>query len=170
MNRRFGVSVYKEKFNFCSAHFLIFANGDREELHGHNYQCWVDIDGPLDQGDLVIDFMLLKPIVKQLCDELDHRMILPTGSPHLSISLEGGVVWVCHRDDRFAFPQRDVILLPIRNTSTERLAEYLCAQLKDRLASTVPDAHIERIRVSVEESSGQCGYYEEQSDLTIYGQ
>lgn len=164
MDRRFGVSVYKEKFNFCSAHFLIFANGDREELHGHNYQCWVDIDGPLDHGDLVIDFMLLKPVVKELCDELDHRMILPTESPHLMISHRNDVVWVQHRDDQFAFPKRDVILLPIRNTSTERLAEYLCGRLRERLAIQVPNAQIERIRVSVEESSGQCGYYEESSE------
>ena len=37
MERRFGVSVYKEKFNFCSAHFLLFADGSREAGSGEGH-------------------------------------------------------------------------------------------------------------------------------------
>ena len=70
---KFGVAVYKEKFNFCAAHFLIFADGTRESLHGHNYQVSVEIDGPVQKGDMVIDFMILKPIVKGICDTIDHK-------------------------------------------------------------------------------------------------
>ena len=35
---RFGIRLDKQYFNFGSAHFLIFADGSREELHGHNYR------------------------------------------------------------------------------------------------------------------------------------
>ena len=163
MKRTFGVSVYKEKFNFCSAHFLLFPDGTREELHGHNYRVWVDVDAPIGDGDVVIDFMHLKPIVKELCDSLDHRTLLPTGSPHLSVEEKDGMVWATHGEDRFAFPKRDVIILDLPNTSTERLAEYFCEGLKKRLADELSDVEIERIRISVEESSGQCGYYEERA-------
>ncbi|MGH7811766.1 MAG: 6-carboxytetrahydropterin synthase, partial [Candidatus Binatia bacterium] len=38
MLRTFSIEVAKDYFNFASAHFLIFANGRREPLHGHNYQ------------------------------------------------------------------------------------------------------------------------------------
>ena len=33
---RYGIYVDKQYFNFNAAHFLIFADGTREELHGHN--------------------------------------------------------------------------------------------------------------------------------------
>lgn len=161
MHKRFGVSVYKEAFNFCSAHFLLFPDGRREELHGHNYRVWVDIEGPLSPGDIVVDFMVLKPLVKRLCDAIDHRMLLPGASPFLTIERREGGVHVRHADGTFVFPERDVIVLPITNTSTERLAEYLCGQLRAALEGQIDSAAIDRIRVSVEESSGQCGFYEE---------
>ena len=45
MSRRFSIEVAKDYFNFASAHFLIFANGRREPLHGHNYQVSVAMEG-----------------------------------------------------------------------------------------------------------------------------
>ncbi len=41
MRETYAIRVYKQYFNFGSAHFLIFADGSREELHGHNYQVQV---------------------------------------------------------------------------------------------------------------------------------
>ena len=163
MRKKFGVSVYKEKFNFCAAHFLLFPNGTREELHGHNYRVWVDVDAPMGDGDVVIDFLHLKPIVKELCDGLDHRTLLPLSSQHLTVEERDGMIWAMHGEDKFAFPKRDVIVMNLPNTSTERLAEYICAELRERLNSQLDAVEIDRIRVSVEESSGQCGYYEEQA-------
>ena len=161
MRKTFGVRVYKEAFNFCSAHFLIFADGTREELHGHNYRVTVEVDGPLGDGDMVLDFMYLKPLVKRVCDSIDHRMILPTANPFLELREEDGLQWAIIGEERFAFPPRDVIVLPIRNTSTERLAEWACGRIREELQRSVPADRLDRIRVSVEESSGQCGTYEE---------
>ncbi len=159
--RRFGVAVYKEAFRFCSAHFLVFADGSREELHGHNYRVSVEADGPLGPGDMVVDFSTIKPIVRALCDELDHCTLLPGRNPHIRIERLDDAVQVTTRSGVFVFPARDVLVLPIPNTSTERLAEYLCERLRARLAEADPAARVERLRVGVEESSGQCGYYEE---------
>ena len=61
--------------------------------------------------------------------------------------------------DRFVFPRRDCALLPIHNTSTERLAELLAGQLLEALGREVPDARLTRLELEVEESSGQCGQY-----------
>lgn len=163
MKKTWGVRVYKEAFNFCSAHFLIFADGTREELHGHNYRVRVEVDGPLGDGDMVLDFMYLKPLVKRVCDSIDHRLILPRDNPFLELREEAGQVLAIHGEDHFSFPKRDVIVLPIRNTSTERLAEWACARIRDELQRTVPAEKLDRIRVSVEESSGQCGSYEERA-------
>lgn len=160
MAERFGVRVYKQYFNFASAHFLIFADGTREELHGHNYQVRVDVSGKLDAGDVVVDFTKLKPLVKKTCDALDHRVIFPTGHPLLEIKKgERELEAVFAKQDRFVMPLRDVVLLPIHNTSTERLAEWIAHEVKRRVQETIPGAALDRLEVEVEESGGQCGVY-----------
>ena len=159
--KRFGIRVDKQYFNFGSAHFILFEDGTREELHGHNYHVAVDVDGELDSGDVVIDFIPFKPIVKHCCDELDHKLLLPRDNPWLSIEELEREYEVRHAEDRFLFPRRDVVILPIRNTTSERLAEYLCGRILERTRDKIPQAKMNRIRVSVQESQGQEGVYEE---------
>jgi len=156
----FAVRVYKQYFNFASAHFLIFADGTREELHGHNYQVRVHVTGALDAGDVVLDFTRLKPLVKKTCDELDHRVILPLRHPLLQVKETGREVEALFAGaDRFVLPRRDVVLLPIRNTSTERLAEWVAHEVARRIQETIPAAALARLEVEVEESGGQCGVF-----------
>jgi 6-pyruvoyltetrahydropterin/6-carboxytetrahydropterin synthase len=161
VRERFGVRVYKEAFNFAAAHFLIFADGTREELHGHNYQVRFAAEGGLDAGDLVLDFLKIKPIVKKVCDAFDHRVILPLRNERLAVAREeGSVVAVYEGRDRFSFPVGDVVLLDLHNTSTERLAEHIAGRVLERVAVEVPRARLARVEVEVEESAGQCGVYQ----------
>lgn len=164
--KSFGVRVYKEYFNFASSHFLIFADGAREELHGHNYQVRVGVTGELGAGDLVLDFCQLKPIVRRFCAALDHRTLLPAHNDRVQLrdDEDGAHLQVAFRrvdggTDRFLFPKRDVVVLPIKNTSTERLAEHLAGQIVAAIAVEAPDARLSRFEIEVEESSGQCGQY-----------
>jgi 6-pyruvoyltetrahydropterin/6-carboxytetrahydropterin synthase len=164
MNPRFGVRVYKTYFNFASSHFLLFADGTREELHGHNYQVRVRVEGAIGDGDMVLDFCRLKPIVRRCCDELDHRTLLPTGNPRLELIDDGDHIEARYQrpeggHDRFLFPARDVIKLPISNTSTERLAELLAGRILEVLKREEPNAQLHRFEIEVEESGGQCGFY-----------
>src|SRR5206468_8749666 len=85
MPRTFSIEVAKDYFNFASAHFLIFANGRREALHGHNYQVSVAMEGELDQSGVILDFITFKPMVKQVCDDLDHRTLIQTKNPIISV-------------------------------------------------------------------------------------
>src|SRR5690242_9934339 len=85
MTRRFSIEVAKDYFNFASAHFLIFANGRREPLHGHNYQVSVAMEGELDRAGVVLDFISFKPLVKKICDDLDHRTLIQTASPVITL-------------------------------------------------------------------------------------
>jgi 6-pyruvoyltetrahydropterin/6-carboxytetrahydropterin synthase len=160
VSERFAVRVYKEYFNFASAHFLIFPDGTREELHGHNYQVRVRVAGALDAGDVVLDFTKLKPLVKKTCDALDHRVILPLGHPLLEVKAGAKEVEaVFAKADRFVLPARDCVLLAIPNTSTERLAEWIAHEVKRRVRELAPDAALTELEVEVEESNGQCGVY-----------
>lgn len=162
--KSFGVRVYKEYFNFASSHFLVFPDGAREELHGHNYQVRVGVWGAVGPGDVVIDFCQLKPIVRRACDALDHRMLLPLQNDRVALEDDGDHLRVAFRrndggTDRFIFPRRDVILLPITNTSTERLAEHLGHQVLETLGEKAREARLTRFEIEVEESPGQCGVY-----------
>ena len=156
---RFGIQVDKQYFNFCAAHFLIFEDGTREELHGHNYHVSVDIEGQLDGGNLVLDFIPFKPLVKSICDSLDHTTILPEMNDRLSIRNEDGVVWVEFAGDKFAFPERDVRVLPVPNTSTECLARYIAQLIKKSIQTEFSTPDVTQMKVSVSESPGQAGWY-----------
>ena len=165
MATRYGIRIYKEYFNIAAAHFLIFDNGDREELHGHNYQIQMALEGTLgEEGgvskDVFIDFLHIKPIVKRVCDAIDHHTLLPQFNRFLAVSVRESSVHVqYHRGDEWVFPKRDVKILPIPNTSSERLAEYLCHESLAQLALEYPKARIGKIEFSVEESRGQAAIY-----------
>ena len=155
----FSIKVYKQYFNFASAHFLVFGDGTREPLHGHNYRVAVTGHAPELSADMVFDFLDIKPIVRVLCDELDHKILLPQNNPHLSFIHEGqNVVLSCRDGARFSLPQSDVLFLPIPNTSAERLAFYLNEQLRARVLALFQFSFKE-IEVEVEETPGQSASY-----------
>ncbi|OGQ80220.1 MAG: hypothetical protein A3G40_01115 [Deltaproteobacteria bacterium RIFCSPLOWO2_12_FULL_57_22] len=159
MPRRFSIEVAKDYFNFASAHFLIFANGRREALHGHNYQVSVALEGEMDRAGVVLDFITFKPLVKAVCDDLDHRTLIQNRSPLLRVRRSLNNIEIFYKDQRLVLPRRDVILLPLLNTSTELLAEYIAGKLKRRLRQRFPGARLRRIEVGVEESRGQKGRF-----------
>lgn len=157
---RYGIRLDKQYFNFGCAHFLIFADGTREELHGHNYQATLELDASLDDGHLVADFIVVKPLFKQACDELDHRTLFPLHNRYLQVRVEGGSVYGTFGEDQYRVPLRDVKLLDIANTSSELLAKWLCDRFLERLHVALPALQLRRMLVTVQESPGQSAVYE----------
>lgn len=43
MEGTFSLSIAKSDFKFNAAHFMVFGDGTRERLHGHNYQVSVSV-------------------------------------------------------------------------------------------------------------------------------
>jgi len=161
MSRRFSIEVAKDYFNFASAHFLIFANGRREPLHGHNYQVSVGLEGELDRAGVVLDFISFKPLVKRICDSLDHRTLIQTDSSTIQVRKKSREVEIVYKKQRMILPRGDVILLPIANTSTELLAEYIAKQIKRKVRQNF-SATIRSIEVAVEEARGQRGIFRDE--------
>src|SRR2546428_1535837 len=159
MSRRFSIEVAKDYFNFASAHFLIFANGRREPLHGHNYQVSVALEGELDQSGVILDFITFKPMVKQVCDDLDHRTLIQTKNPIISVHQRAREVEIVYKKQKLLLPRGDVILLPLVNTSTELLAEHVANQIRRRVRQKFPATKITFMQVAVEEAHGQRGIY-----------
>ena len=157
---RWGIDISKEYFKFSAAHFLIFPDGTAERLHGHNYRVWVDVGAGLSEHGLVIDFIAIKPVVRDLLDELDEQWLLPGEHGVLRIdALEDGHSEVRYEDRRYIAPTEDILVLPINNTSSENLATWIGRELKSRLEARFQGVGIEHLRVAVEETPGQRGYW-----------
>jgi 6-pyruvoyltetrahydropterin/6-carboxytetrahydropterin synthase len=157
----FRIRVDQDAFKFSAAHFLLFHDGECERVHGHNYRAWVELEGALEPNDYVFDFIAVKPLLKTICDRLDHRVLLPAGNAALRVEQGGATIEAAYRDKQYRFPAEDVLLLPIHNTSAELLAKYICGELKRELKARYGAAHLSRIAVGVQESFGQEAAYEE---------
>jgi 6-pyruvoyltetrahydropterin/6-carboxytetrahydropterin synthase len=160
-----GIDITKEYFKFSAAHFLIFPDGSAERLHGHNYRVYVEIEAELGEHGLVIDFKMIKPLIRELCDGLDERWLIPGEHGELTCTRRGdGVTEVRHGGRYYAAPDGDVLVLPINNTSSENLATWLGRELRARVERRFPDVVVEGLRLAVEETSGQRGIYRYRAD------
>lgn len=150
----YSVRVSKDYTVFASGHFVSYEGSRVEPLHGHNYRAAVSLEGGLNENNYVYNFVPLKRLLREVCDRLDHRMLLPTGNPLIDVRLEGEsyVVKVGHK--AYTFPREDVVQLPVPNTTAERLAEWISQQVEARLRDQGVQ-NLRAIEVEVEETFGQ---------------
>jgi 6-pyruvoyltetrahydropterin/6-carboxytetrahydropterin synthase len=156
----FSVSVTKDYLVFASAHFITFAGHRCEGLHGHNYRARVTIDGALDEESwFVFDFVVLKKIMRRLCDEIDHKVLLPLENSKIQLSEAGDSLTVAYEGrPRYVFPKTDCVLLPVPNTTVEMLAELLTNRLRAEL-DAMGARGLTMIEMEVEENFGQTAVY-----------
>jgi 6-pyruvoyltetrahydropterin/6-carboxytetrahydropterin synthase len=154
----YGVRVERQRLRFMAAHMATWAGGC-EPLHGHNYQLIVEVEGDLTADAWVIDFSLLKRVARERCDAIDHTFLLQRASTVLRIREEAGR-WLLATPagKEYAFPKDDVSVLPIDNTTAERLAEWLHGELAAALVAEGA-GNIRHLRVEVEEAPGQAGWH-----------
>jgi 6-pyruvoyltetrahydropterin/6-carboxytetrahydropterin synthase len=130
---RYEVFVSKDSFKFNAAHFVAY-RGFRERLHGHNYRVAVRIEGRLGADGYVVDFGDIKRAAREICAEINERVIVPARSDCLMIETrDGETSLVCEDGARFRFPASDCVMLPIVHSSAEELAAYVCRELVARL-------------------------------------
>lgn len=158
----FRVSVEKDYLVFASAHFITFAGHRCEGLHGHNYRARVTVEGALNEDAwFVFDFVELKKIMRKLCDEIDHLVLLPLQSARIKVEEKGETVTVAvDGKPRYVFPRKDCALLPIPNTTVEMLAQMLATRLKKELDAAGARG-LTAIEMEVEENFGQSAVYRE---------
>lgn len=151
------IEITKDYLDFAAAHFITF-KGKCERLHGHNYQMWVEVEGDLADDGYVFDFTELKAIAKELCNALDHRVLLATQNPKIRVWHEGTSIHAEYETQHYQFPARDVALLPISNTTAELIATYLAEQFVQRLRER-PDHKLHSVGVWIAEGPGQRAFY-----------
>jgi 6-pyruvoyltetrahydropterin/6-carboxytetrahydropterin synthase len=152
------ITIERNTLRFAAAHFATF-EGECEPLHGHNYEVMVEIEGGLTDDSWVLDFRLVKEIVRGVCKELDHKFLLQRDSKALEI--EEGANWKVRFGGRgWTFPKPDVVALPIDNTTAERLAQYFAGRLRASLTERGA-TNVTSITVGIEEQPGQAGWWTE---------
>jgi len=157
---RWSIDLSKENFHFSAAHFLIFPDGSAERLHGHNYRVFVEIEARLSRFGLVMDFKVVKPVVREICDRLDEHWIVPGQHPVLrATAREDGTTEVRYGERTYSAPSADVLILPLNNTSSENLAGWFGRELLRILRERFPDVDVSSLRLAVEETVGQRGVW-----------
>jgi 6-pyruvoyltetrahydropterin/6-carboxytetrahydropterin synthase len=146
----------KEDFKFSVAHFTLFGPAKAETLHGHNYRISLEIEGDeLDEAGLLADTDALKRRLREICAELDDKVLLPERSPWLEIRAEAEAVECRFGERLYRFPAAEVVLLPLVNTSMELLARWTWRAVAGDLASP----RLRWLTVEIGETPGQASRY-----------
>jgi 6-pyruvoyltetrahydropterin/6-carboxytetrahydropterin synthase len=91
---------------FSSGHYLRNYKGKCENPHGHNYKVRVTLAGAaLDEAGLLLDFKLLKQVLRPVIDRIDHQML------------------------------NDLEPFTVLNPSAENIAKYFYDQTNEQLAA-----------------------------------
>lgn len=148
--RTYVVDVTKDHLVFSAAHFITI--GDIcERLHGHNFRVACSVEGSLDENGFVCDFIALRDQLHTLCQQLDHRMLLPGRHDRIQIAQHENEIEVRFDQRRWVFPSDECLILPIAQTTVELIAQWLGKQLID----TLDQKQVHSLSVRVEENFGQ---------------
>jgi 6-pyruvoyltetrahydropterin/6-carboxytetrahydropterin synthase len=150
----FHIRVAGDELSFAAAHFITLENGECEALHGHTFHVAAEMFGPLNTAGYVVDFVAVRRALRIILAELDHRVLLPSEHPALRLTIHDRnrvrEVEVQSVDRRWIFPQDDCRLLPLANTTSELLAEYIAKCL----AAAIGRPGDSSLRICVELSEG----------------
>jgi 6-pyruvoyltetrahydropterin/6-carboxytetrahydropterin synthase len=147
---------------FSSAHMIPghqFCGG----IHGHSYHVDVQVDGErCGEFGFVVDFKKVKDLMRDLCAELDHKVLIPLQSDDIRFNNMEGSVDFSIGAKGYSLPLEDCCLLPLKSTSAEELAEYFAVKLYKSLKKNENESEIKigSVQVCVNEGIGQGAYFE----------
>lgn len=138
---------------FASAHMIPcheFCGG----IHGHSYHVDVQVDGERGgEFGFVADFKTVKGLMRKICKELDHKLLLPANSKVIDFKNMGDSLEFSIGEKEYKIPREDCSLLPLPSTSAEDLAEYFASKLFHELYPQ--NSGIKSVEVCVNEGIGQ---------------
>ena len=141
------IDGWKSNLTFSSAHFLVdYSKCSR--IHGHTYAVHVMIEGEVKES-ILIDFRLVKSIVKNIIEEMDHKVIIPTKG-RFNIK-ENEEIEIKYEGKKYVFPKDDCFFLPAYSSSAENLATYIL----QKFLEAIDISNINKIWIGVDEGYGQ---------------
>jgi 6-pyruvoyltetrahydropterin/6-carboxytetrahydropterin synthase len=115
---------------FAAGHALREYKGKCENVHGHNYRVQITVEGErLNRIGLLVDFVELKRIVREVMERLDHQFI------------------------------NDLEPFTVINPSAENLAKYFYDEVSSRMATDNGDAPTRIAQIKIWETDTSIAVY-----------
>lgn len=151
------IDGWKVGLKFSASHFIP-SHHKCSRLHGHDYGVRLRIYGETRES-ILYDFVELKRRVRELCDALDHRILLPESREFIEHEVSGDSVIARFSGKRYEFPKDEVVFLDIPLVTAEELARYFSRKILESI--DFPD-NVKGFEVCVDEGPGQgaCEYME----------
>ena len=163
------VNGIQSNLRFSSAH-VIPGHESCGYIHGHSYFVDVEIEGErAGKFEFVVDFKDVKEYTKALCDELDHRLLIPVYNDLIEFKdfdkdnesifnlKKKHAVHFKVDGKGYSIPAADCVFLPLPYTSAEELSKFFAETLAKKLAETYDN--LEYVSVCVNEGIGQGAMY-----------
>lgn len=150
---------------FSSAH-VIPGHESCGFIHGHSYFVDIVIEGKrAGDYDFVVDFKDVKSYTKAICDELDHKLLIPVYNKLIDFKdfdkdndsifdLKKKLTVHFKIDGKgYSIPSSDCVFLPLPYTSAEELSKFFAETLAKKLSENYDN--LDYISACVNEGIGQ---------------
>ena len=146
------IDGWQKGIRFSSAHTTPEL-GKCERLHGHTYAMHCIISGEQNPKGIVYDFVDITRAMRDIADEIDHLVLVPTkGAPRINVKQDGDVVHMEVLGRKYQFPRDDCALLPIPSSPAENLVVFALGELVKRAK---PPREVTAIKLGIDEGYGQ---------------
>lgn len=145
------IDGWKEKIRFSSAH-VIPEYEKCGRLHGHTYAVHIKLFGKPDKKGIILDFSIIKELLKNIVKKIDHKIIIPKNSKFANIKINDNYLNMETLGKNYVFPIEDCIILPIDSTSAEKLSMYILDKFIEKIKFY---SNLSKIELGIDEGFGQ---------------
>ena len=150
---RLEIDGSKAGIRFSASHFIP-GHPKCGRLHGHSYSVNLVLHGEKGERGMVLDFVPLKKVLREIADDFDHRVILPGNSGQIKLKT-GKEVEVTTKGKRYVFPAEDVVVIDAEESSAEELARVILELFVQRME--LPK-NVSEVEIGVYEEQGQSAW------------
>ena len=126
-----------KRFRWEAAHRLPWHEGQCRHVHGHSYRMVVELEGDLEDNDMLLDFKYVKQILTPLVQKWDHAVLVDEDDTRLREAME-------------ALDSKTYVL-PCDSTA-ENLCAYVADYLIEHGRESLLKHDIDRVTVRLEET------------------
>lgn len=163
------INGIQSNLRFSSAH-IIPGHSSCGFIHGHSYFVDVEIEGErAGEFEFVVDFKDVKGYTKELCNTLDHRLLIPIFNDLIEFKefnpsedsidelVNSKVARFKIAGKGYSVPSEDCVFLELPYTSAEELSKYFAEKLASKLVEKYDN--LTSVSVCVNEGIGQGAVY-----------
>ncbi len=149
------IDGWKTGLRFSASHFIP-SHHKCSRIHGHDYGVRIRIYGE-PKDCILYDFVDLKREARKLCEELDHRILIPKEEDYIKHYMDGDYIIVEFSGKRYSFPKDEVAMVDVKLTTAEELSRYFAERISKHV--NFPN-NVKGIEICIDEGPGQgaCHY------------